>query len=114
MTDPRKEPQCLAFQPPPRSMPLPPLHGRLLEGVKKQLGVVPNMFRLVANSPATLESYLALVLARVFVFGMSFGPRTSSEPSFSGHRRADMNDKMERRDSFSAWGFLQARPRRRR
>ena len=71
MTDPRKEPQCLAFQPPPRSMPLPPLHGRLLEGVKKQLGVVPNMFRLVANSPATLESYLALVLARVFVFGMS-------------------------------------------
>ena len=51
MTDPRKEPQCLAFQPPPRSMPLPPLHGRLLEGVKKQLGVVPNMFRLVANSP---------------------------------------------------------------
>jgi hypothetical protein len=32
----------------------------LLEGVKKQLGVVPNMFRLIANSPAALESYLEL------------------------------------------------------
>ncbi len=32
----------------------------LLEGVKKQLGVVPNLFRLVSNSPAALESYLAL------------------------------------------------------
>jgi uncharacterized peroxidase-related enzyme len=33
---------------------------RLLEGVKKQLGVVPNMIRLVATSPAALESYLGL------------------------------------------------------
>ncbi|TPV97431.1 MAG: hypothetical protein USCAAHI_03141 [Beijerinckiaceae bacterium] len=32
----------------------------LLEGVKKQLGVVPNMFRLISNSPASLESYLGL------------------------------------------------------
>jgi AhpD family alkylhydroperoxidase len=32
----------------------------LLEGVKKQFGVVPNMFRLIANSPAALESYLDL------------------------------------------------------
>src|SRR5271166_2938280 len=32
----------------------------LLDAVKKQLGVVPNMFRLVANSPAALESYLGL------------------------------------------------------
>jgi uncharacterized peroxidase-related enzyme len=32
----------------------------LLEGVKKQLGSVPNMFRLVATSPASLEGYLAL------------------------------------------------------
>ncbi|MGH6641588.1 carboxymuconolactone decarboxylase family protein [Hypericibacter sp.] len=31
-----------------------------LEAVKKQLGVVPNMFRLIANSPAALESYLGL------------------------------------------------------
>jgi AhpD family alkylhydroperoxidase len=32
----------------------------LLEGVKKQLGVVPNMFRFISNSPAALESYLDL------------------------------------------------------
>ena len=32
----------------------------LLEAVKAQLGVVPNMFRLIANSPATLEGYLGL------------------------------------------------------
>jgi uncharacterized peroxidase-related enzyme len=32
----------------------------LLETVKKQLGVVPNMFRLIANSPSALEGYLGL------------------------------------------------------
>ena len=32
----------------------------LLEAVKKQLGVVPNLFRLVANSPAALHGYLDL------------------------------------------------------
>ena len=32
----------------------------LLEAVKKQLGVVPNLFRLVASSPAALEGYLGL------------------------------------------------------
>jgi uncharacterized peroxidase-related enzyme len=32
----------------------------LLQGVKKQLGVVPNLFRLVGNSPAALEGYLGL------------------------------------------------------
>ena len=32
----------------------------LLEGVKKQLGVVPNLFRLVSNSAAALEGYLGL------------------------------------------------------
>ena len=32
----------------------------MLEAVKKQLGVVPNLFRLVANSPAALEGYLGL------------------------------------------------------
>jgi uncharacterized peroxidase-related enzyme len=32
----------------------------LLECVDKQLGIVPNMFRLVSNSPAALESYLRL------------------------------------------------------
>ena len=31
-----------------------------LEAVKKQLGSVPNLFRVVANSPAALEGYLGL------------------------------------------------------
>ena len=30
----------------------------LLAGVQKQLGTVPNMFRLISNSPAALEAYL--------------------------------------------------------
>ena len=32
----------------------------MLEAVKKQLGVVPNLFRMVSNSPAALEGYLSL------------------------------------------------------
>jgi len=32
----------------------------LLNAVQKQLGSVPNLFRLVANSPAALEGYLGL------------------------------------------------------
>lgn len=32
----------------------------LLTAVQKQLGVVPNLFRLVSNSPAALEGYLGL------------------------------------------------------
>ncbi|SFI89091.1 carboxymuconolactone decarboxylase family protein [Celeribacter neptunius] len=32
----------------------------LLEAVQSQLGSVPNMFRLIANSPAALEGYLGL------------------------------------------------------
>jgi uncharacterized peroxidase-related enzyme len=32
----------------------------LLEVVHKQLGIVPNLFRLVGNSPAALEGYLGL------------------------------------------------------
>ncbi len=32
----------------------------LLQAVKTQLGVVPNLFRLVANSPAALEAYLGM------------------------------------------------------
>jgi len=32
----------------------------LLEAVKKQLGVAPNLFRLAANSPSALEGYLAM------------------------------------------------------
>jgi uncharacterized peroxidase-related enzyme len=33
----------------------------LLEAVQKQLGVVPNLFRLVARSPAALEAYVAMI-----------------------------------------------------
>lgn len=32
----------------------------LLAAVKKQLGVVPNLMKLVGNSPAALEGYLSL------------------------------------------------------
>ena len=32
----------------------------MLEAVKKQLGVVPNLFRMVSTSPAALEGYLSL------------------------------------------------------
>ena len=32
----------------------------LLHAVKKQLGVAPNLFRLVSTSPAALEGYLSL------------------------------------------------------
>ena len=32
----------------------------MLESVKKQLGLVPNLFRLVSNSPAALEGYLGM------------------------------------------------------
>lgn len=38
----------------------PPTSQPLLEAVKKQLGIVPNLFRLVSNSPAALEGYLGL------------------------------------------------------
>ncbi len=32
----------------------------LLQAVEKQLGLVPNLFRLIATSPAALEGYLSL------------------------------------------------------
>ncbi len=32
----------------------------LLDAVKKQLGVVPNLMKLIGNSPAALEGYLSL------------------------------------------------------
>ena len=47
--------------PTPSTIDAAPLASRsLLEGIKKQLGVVPNMFRLISNSPAALEGYLSL------------------------------------------------------
>jgi uncharacterized peroxidase-related enzyme len=33
------------------------------QGVRKQLGLVPNLFRVVANSPAALQGYLGLSAA---------------------------------------------------
>jgi uncharacterized peroxidase-related enzyme len=33
----------------------------LLEGVKKQLGLAPNLFRMVASSPAALQGYVGLL-----------------------------------------------------
>ena len=32
----------------------------MLHAVEKQLGMVPNLFRLIANSPAALDGYLSL------------------------------------------------------
>ena len=45
---------------PPTLDAAPPASRALLEAVKKQLGVVPNLFRLVARSPAALEGYLGM------------------------------------------------------
>jgi len=45
----------------PTSIDAAPAASRpLLEMVKKQFGKAPNLFRLVANSPAALEGYLDL------------------------------------------------------
>lgn len=47
--------------PTPASIDAAPEASRsLLEAVKQQLGVVPNMFRLISTSPAALEGYLGL------------------------------------------------------
>ena len=50
--EPRKE-TPMSRIPTPATIEAAPTASRpLLEGVKKQLGVVPNMFRLISNSPA--------------------------------------------------------------
>lgn len=47
--------------PTPSSIDTSPAASRpLLEAVQKQLGSVPNLFRIVGNSPAGLEGYLGL------------------------------------------------------
>jgi AhpD family alkylhydroperoxidase len=47
--------------PTPASIEASPVAAQpLLEAVKKQLGVTPNLFRLIASSPAALEGYLGL------------------------------------------------------
>ncbi len=50
--------------PTPASIDAAPEASRpLLEAVKKKIGMVPNLFRVVANSPAALEGYLGLSAA---------------------------------------------------
>ena len=47
--------------PPPASIETSPAASQpLLQAVKKQIGTVPNLFRLVGTSPAALEGYLGL------------------------------------------------------
>ncbi len=47
--------------PTPASIAMSPTAAQpLLEAVNKQLGLVPNMFRVIASSPAALEGYLGL------------------------------------------------------
>jgi len=47
--------------PTPASIETAPAAARpLLEAVHAQLGVVPNLFRILAQSPAGLEGYLGL------------------------------------------------------
>jgi uncharacterized peroxidase-related enzyme len=47
--------------PTPATIEAAPLEAQpLLQAVQKQLGVVPNLFRLVANSPAALEGYVGM------------------------------------------------------
>jgi len=41
----------------------PPASQPLLQAVKKQIGSVPNLFRLVSHSPAALEGYLDMSAA---------------------------------------------------
>jgi uncharacterized peroxidase-related enzyme len=45
---------------PPSIETAPSASQSLLQAVQKQLGVVPNLFRLVSSSPAALEGYLSL------------------------------------------------------
>jgi uncharacterized peroxidase-related enzyme len=64
MTTTALEPILMSNMPIPKSIDVAPEVSRpLLEVVKAHLGVVPNMFRLLANSPATLESYLGFSTA---------------------------------------------------
>jgi uncharacterized peroxidase-related enzyme len=50
--------------PTPSSIDAAPASAKpLLEAVNKQIGSVPNLFRVVANSPAALEGYLGMSTA---------------------------------------------------
>jgi len=45
---------------PPTIEDAPPAAQPLLEAVKSQLGIAPNLFRMVATSPAALEGYVGM------------------------------------------------------
>ena len=48
--------------PTPATIEAAPLESQpLLQGVKRQLGIVPNVFRLASNSPAALEGYVGML-----------------------------------------------------
>ena len=47
----QRKPPCPASRPPPRIEAAPLAAQPLLEAVKKQLGIVPNLFRLVSQQP---------------------------------------------------------------
>ena len=49
----------------------------LLDAVQQQLGAVPNMFRLMATSPAALEGFLGLFGASA---GRSMSRRATASP----------------------------------
>jgi uncharacterized peroxidase-related enzyme len=55
-----KEPTMSRLHIPAKIDDAPAASQPLLETVKKQLGSVPNLFRLASNSPAALEGYLSL------------------------------------------------------
>lgn len=58
--DPREE-SIMSRIPTPATIDATPAAAQpLLEAVKKQIGSVPNLFRLTATSPAALEGYLGL------------------------------------------------------
>jgi len=64
----------------------------LLAAVHKQLGVVPNLMKLVGNSPAALEGYLSLNAALAKgTLGTKTGERIARAVPDSGaaHRAAD-------------------------
>lgn len=55
----QKEPPPMSRIPTPNSVEAAPEASRpLLTAVKSQLGVVPNLFRIVSTSPVALEGYL--------------------------------------------------------
>lgn len=58
---PETEETTMSRIPTPATIEAAPAASRpLLETVKQQLGIAPNLFRLVSNSPAALEGYLSL------------------------------------------------------